>query len=297
MERTTQLYGVIGHPVAHSLSPFMMNRAFRQADVDAVYLRFDVEPEHFARAVEGLTALGARGANVTYPFKEEILHYVDVPSPDAQLIGAANTLLITDSQIIAHNTDAPGAANALETFAGLAPRDKNIFIFGAGGSARAAAVGLLRAGAGGVTFGVRTPDKAVAPLNKLRDAFPLQSIDFVPLGEALARDDFVGRLRQADVVINATPVGMGRGAESRHPPLVDSPDHIHPGQCYFDFVYHPGRTEFLETASDAGAGILGGVSQLVCQAVESFRQWTGRTFDARDMAEAMEAAFPERTIG
>jgi shikimate dehydrogenase len=294
MNKGTQLYGVIGHPVAHSLSPFIMNRAFRQAEIDAVYLPFDVAPEHLARAVEGLKALGARGVNVTYPFKEAIMQYADVPSPDAQLIGATNTLSVVEGQIIAHNTDAPGAAKALETFGGMQLSDKHVFLFGAGGSARAAAVGLLYAGAAGVTFGVRSPDKAVEPVQRLRDAFPLQAVDIVPIEDPAARDDLARQLLHANVVINATPIGMGGGDQ---PALIDDTGHIRSGQCFFDFVYYPGRTAFLETADAAGANVLGGLSLLVCQAVESFRQWTGGTFDPREMAVAMEAAFPGRAFG
>jgi shikimate dehydrogenase len=287
----TRLYGVIGHPVAHSLSPFILNRAFRQAGIDAVYLRFDVHPDQFQRAVAGLKALGARGANVTYPFKEAIVPYIDVPSPDADLIGAVNTLVFLDDQVVGHNTDAPGVVTALDSVAGVSPRDRNFFVFGAGGSARAAAVGLLRQGAASVVFGVRTAHNAVGPVTRVREAFPLQYVDVVPLFDEAAADDRRRAFQSADVVINATPVGMGRDAGSS---LIEAPEWIRPEQCFFDLVYQPGSTAFLETASARGARILGGVSLLVCQAVESFRQWTGDSFEAPAMLEALEAAFPER---
>lgn len=289
----TQLYGVIGHPVAHSLSPFLMNRAFRQLDIDAVYLRFDVQPDQLDRAIEGLTALGAYGANVTYPFKDEILHLVDLPSPDAELIGAVNTLAFRDHQIIGHNTDASGVAVALATFGEMPPDDKHVFIFGAGGSGRAAAVGLLREGAASVTFGVRSPRSVVETAKKFRASFPLQSVDVVPLDDSGALDYRRYAFERADVVINATPVGTRGGEET---PLVYDLDWIRPGQCFFDFVYHSGRTAFLESAASRGARVLGGLALLVCQAVDSFRLWTGRPFDVPAMFEALAAAFPERTV-
>lgn len=288
----TRLYGVLGHPVAHSLSPFIMNRAFRQSGIEAVYLRFNVRPHQFERAVDGLMALGARGVNITYPFKEQILDFVGVPSPDTNLIGAANTLVLADGQVIGHNTDASGTVAAIENVAGVSPRDKHFFVYGAGGSARAAAVGLLRAGAGGVTFGIRTPHKAVAPVGRLREEFPEQYVDIVPLDEDIALEDRRRAFSRADVVINATPVGMGRDSGAS---LIEDPGWIKSDQIFFDFVYHPGRTKFLETASASGANVIGGAALLVYQAAESYRQWTGGGFDGASMLEALETAFPERT--
>jgi shikimate dehydrogenase len=288
-----RLYGVLGHPVAHSLSPFIMNRAFRQSGIDAVYLRFDVRPDQLDRAVDGLRALGALGVNVTFPFKEEIVRLIDVPTPDASLIGAVNTVVMLQGQMVGHNTDASGTVGALEAAAGISPGDRHIFVFGAGGSARAAAVGVLGAGAASVIFGVRTPANAVGPVGRLRERFPLQAVDILPLDEPIARDDRRRAFQRADVVINATPVGMG--AESGAS-LIEDPDWISPEQCFFDFIYYPGRTRFLDTASARGATTVGGAALLVHQAAGSFRQWTGSSFDTAAMLDSLEAAFPERTV-
>jgi shikimate dehydrogenase len=288
-----ELYGVIGHPVAHSLSPFLMNRAFRARGVNAVYLRFDVRPGQLERAVEGLVTLGARGVNVTYPFKEDALYLVDVPTPETQLIGAVNTLDFRDGRIIGANTDTDGTVSALEIFGDLPPRDKHIFIDGAGGSARAAAPGLLRNGAAGVTFGLRNPEDYEKPVAYLRDHFTEATVAIAPLGDTGPTSDYREHFQRADVVINATPVGMGEDSEAS--PLAD-PSWIRPDQCVFDFVYHPGRTRLLEMAQQAGARPLGGVTLLVCQAAESFQQWTGATFETRTMKAALETAFPERSV-
>lgn len=290
---STHLYGLIGRPIAHSLSPFIMNRAFRQEEIDAVYLRFDVVPDRLAEAVEGLTALGARGVNVASPFKEDILPLVGVLSPDADLIGAVDTLVIHDRQIIGHNTGAEGVAAALRGFARISPANTRVFLFGAGGAARAAAVGLLRGGAASVTFGVRSSQDLVPVVARLSKAFPRQEVSVVPLHDVAGRDELKLAFERADIVINATPVGMGGGPQPR---LVAEPAWIRPGQCFFDFVYHPGHTGFLETALSHDARILGGASLLVCKAVESFRQWTGQSFDAHDMLETLGAAFPERSV-
>jgi shikimate 5-dehydrogenase len=154
-------------------------------------------------------------------------------------------------------------------------------------------VGLLGAGAASVTFGVRTPANAVGPVGRLRERFPLQAVDILPLDEPIARDDRRRAFRRAHVVINATPVGMGTDPGAS---LIEDPDWIDPEQCFFDFIYYPGRTRFLETASERGATIVGGAALLVHQAAGSFRQWTGSGFDTVAMLDSLEAAFPERTV-
>jgi shikimate dehydrogenase len=289
----THLYGLIGHPVAHSLSPFIMNRAFRQEEIDAVYLRFDVAGDKLAEAVEGLTALGARGVNVAGPFKEDILPLLGIISPDAELIGAVDTLVSHDGQIIGHHTGAEGVAAALRGLARVSIANARVFLFGAGAGARAAAVGLLRGGAASITFGVRSNRVTLPVVTRLSEAFPDRQIGLAPLHDAARQDELRGEFERADIVINATPVGMGGGPQPR---LITDPTWIRSGQCFFDFVYHPGHTGFLETALSHDARVLGGASLLVCKAVESFRQWTGRTFDAQEMLEALGAAFPERSL-
>ncbi len=248
------LYGVIGHPVAHSLSPFLMNRAFRGADLGAVYLRFDVQPGQFDQAVAGLATLGALGANVTYPYKEDALKIADLPTPEASLIGAVNTLVFRTDKIVGVNTDAEGTAEALRVFGGISIPDKHIFIYGGGGSARAAAVGLLRHGAATVTFGLRSPQKFTKNYDSIRETFPGQSLDIVAIEDTAAVDNYRDNFQRADVVINATPLGMG--ADKQSTPLTE-PSWIRSDQCFFDFVYFPGRTRFLEAAVKQGATAAG----------------------------------------
>lgn len=280
----TTLYGLIGNPVTHSLSPFIMNRAFYSAGLlDCVYVAFGINPEYLTSAINGLTAMGVAGLNVTYPYKEEILFHLDVISSDAEMIEAVNTLLFVEDEVQGYNTDAPGTATALETFAEVSLADKRVFIFGGGGAARAAALGVLQGGAERVTFGLRDRGKSVDLLDRYRYSFPEQSIDVVTLaGADTEREELLG---EANVVINATPVGMAGTPETS---LIENPSWIHSGQCFFDFVYHPKQTRFLETARMHGAKTLGGIALLVSQAVESFELWTGHTFDVKEMAAALE---------
>ena len=158
-EGKSLLFGLLGDPVAHSLSPFIMNRAFSALGLDAIYVAMGVRPDRLAMSFAGLTSLGIGGLNVTYPYKEEILYHVDAISPEAEIINAANTIARFDDELHAFNTDAPGTANAIETFTGTPVDGCNAFIYGVGGSARAAAYGLLERGVRNVTFGVRTSSR------------------------------------------------------------------------------------------------------------------------------------------
>jgi shikimate dehydrogenase len=284
-EGKSLLFGLIGDPVAHSLSPFIMNRAFAALGLDAIYVAFGVRPDRMAVSFAGLTSLGIGGLNVTYPYKEEILYHVDAISPEAEIINAANTIARYEDELHGFNTDAPGTAIALETFTSAQIEGARAFIFGVGGSARAAAYGLLERGAERITFGVRSMERGAMAAERLQYAFPEQGVDFVMLA---SREDSSVRkqaFRGANIVINATPVGM---IDEDHTQLIEDPAWISRGQTFFDFVYHSRRTLFLETAKRAGATTLGGLALLVAQASESFRIWTDQAFDVKAMAEAVE---------
>lgn len=282
----TLLYGLIGDPVSHSLSPFIMNRALRAVGLDAVYVAFGIRPDTLSQAIGGFAAAGAMGINVTFPFKEQVLYDLDAVSSDAELVQAVNTLILDDDEIAGYNTDAPGTASALEQFTDVEMEGNHAFIFGGGGSARAAAYGLLERGFERVTFAVRSGQKAEMIVDRFHYAFPEQSIDFVVLGEGGNRERRRRAFRDAGVVINATPVGMA-GVDNGL--LIEDTAWIHRAQCLFDFVYHPQRTPFLQAARSAGAKTLGGTALLVSQALESFRLWTDETFDVREMASAVES--------
>lgn len=280
----TLLFGLVGHPVAHSLSPFIMNRAFDWLGLDAMYVAFGVKPEYLQPSVAGLAAMGIAGLNVTYPYKEEILYHIDAVASEAEIINAVNTVMFFDDEIQGFNTDAPGTAIALETFTGMALEGARGLVYGMGGSGRAAAYGLLERGAERVTFAVRDVSKGPMILERFHYAFPEQDVDVV---HASGIEDIMPRrdaFRGADVVINATPVGMeGFPAGT----VIEDAMWIRPEQVFFDFVYHPRQTAFLETARNAGAQTLGGIALLVAQASESFRIWTDHGFDIKEMAEAV----------
>lgn len=283
---STALYGLIGNPVSHSLSPFIMNQAFRRHGTDAIYMAFSVKPEALANAIDGFVAVGAAGFNVTYPFKEAVLKHADILSPDAELIHAVNTVVLNEGKIHGYNTDAPGAAYALEVCARLSLDGKHVFIFGAGGAARAIACGVLQKGAHSVTFCTRSPEKAGEFVERYRTTFSGRVIDCVILQDPDNADGRRRAFERADVVINATPIGMDVVEEFA---LIENADWISPQQCFFDLVYHPRKTAFLEAAGSRGARTLDGLTLLVSQAAVSFRLWTGQSFDVKHMLEAVES--------
>jgi shikimate dehydrogenase len=288
-----RLYGLIGHPVGHSLSPFILNRAFAESGIDAVYAAFEVLEDRFPAAARSLAAFGIAGANVTYPYKERILEYATRRSPIVDSVLAANTLLISPAVLEAHNTDAPGAVEAVREIGGVAPTGKNVVIFGSGGAGRAAAYGFLDAGALKVTFAVRDPSRSVARLEALRRAFADRVA--VPLPAHGSPNLIAQSVEEADIIVNATPVGM-EGLEARKPAggeLIEE-DRIEARHCCFEFVYHPRSTPFLAAASRRGARTVDGLALLVAQAAETFRLWTGREFSLKSMYDAVVVEYSRR---
>ncbi len=252
----TRLVILLGHPVTHSLSPKIHNAAFAAAGVDAVYVACDVPPGRVADAVRGLAALGALGANVTVPHKRDALSAADVATPEARLVGAANTLWLEGGRRVhADNTDAVALRAVLREDAGVRAGDRAVIV-GAGGAARAAAVALGRLGAA-VSVHARRPGASA-------DVVELALRAGAPQAAAYGG----GAAAPPKIVINATPLGW-RGEALPDPWL-----HLGEGQVALDLTY--GRdTPFLEAARRRGAGAIDGLAMLVGQAALAFERWTG----------------------
>jgi shikimate dehydrogenase len=272
--------------VRHSLSPFIMNRAIEEFGIDAEYAIFDTPDDRFDEAARSLRAMGIAGVNITYPYKERILAHADRRSPAVGIIGAANAVTVRPDCVEADNTDAEGAARALEVIGGVALAGKKALILGMGGSGRAAAYGILETGAARVVFAARDPMKSAPAVERLRKAFPNAVVEAVRVRgdeNRLARS-----IAEAEIIINATPVGMSgldktSGASGAAALIDDSL--IEERHFCFEFVYHPRVTPFLEAAARRGARSLDGVSLLVAQARSTFRLWTGMEFSLETMYE------------
>jgi len=278
----TQLVGLIGWPVGHSLSPAMHNAAFDALGMNWRYVALPVAPGTVAEAVRGLAALGFRGANVTVPHKMDVLKALDRSSDDACALGAVNTVCVEDEDgepvLVGHNTDHEGLIDALSV-AGFDPAGEAAVVVGAGGVARATVHGLLRAGANRVTVLARSVDRAERLVRDFDDGRLLAG--------QLTDEALVEVAGRGALLIHATPVGMGANAErSIWPDGVPYPRET----VAYDLVYTPRRTKLLRQASASGALCLGGLGMLVAQGARSFELWTGRNAPVDVMKCACEEA-------
>ena len=270
---STALYGVLGHPIAHSRSPAMHNAAFAHLGIDAVYVALPVPPERLAEGVQGAFALGFQGLNVTVPHKQAALALCATVDAAAAQVGAVNTMRRSPRGWEGFNTDAP-ACRALLAAAGLS-RGARALLVGAGGAARAAAFALVRAGVG-VRIAARRPDAA----RELAEAFGPATPAGVPIPQAVAWDALAEECAAADALVNGTSVGL-----AGHPPVLPG---VAPrkGQIVVDFVY--GDTDLARRARAAGARLVTGEQLLVRQGALAFTLWTGRSAPEAVMAAAVE---------
>jgi len=274
----TTVYGVLGSPIAHSLSPVMHNAAFAALDLEAAYIAFVVDKERAEMAIRGARALGFGGLNITFPLKEAALHYC---KPDAlsQRIGAVNTI---DRAGAGYNTDGIGAVRALEE-AGVTVKDASIVLLGAGGAAKAIAAQLLLSGAR-VLVANRTASRSLILAQQMTAANINCGCGDI---EAHSLNEVDRLLREARVLINATTVGMRGVLEGQT--LVASAQ-MHPGLVVFDIVYHPLETPLLREARAAGLQTIDGVKMLVHQGAASFALWTALDPPVQTMEAAVREA-------
>ncbi|MGB2842755.1 MAG: shikimate dehydrogenase [Halobacteriota archaeon] len=250
-----KIYGIIGDPIEHSLSPVMHNAAFEKLGLDAVYLAFGVAQEELGDAIKGAKSLGIAGLNVTIPLKEKALSFVNAEVV-AKKIGAINTI---DFSIgVGYNTDGIGSLRVLKETVGEL-KGKNVLILGAGGAAKAISYYLDTEGAR-VTIANRTKERAAQLASNLRNA------NSIGLDAELKE-----HVKDSDILINATSVGMHPHEDAT---LVNA-DMMHPDLVVFDIVYNPVDTKLLREAKKAGVKkVVDGVKMLVYQGAASFRIWT-----------------------
>jgi 3-dehydroquinate dehydratase/shikimate dehydrogenase len=263
------VYGVVGDPISHSLSPAIMNAALRRENVNGVFL--PLQTKSMKDLLACVREIPIYGLAITMPYKEGILPYLDNTDPFTAKIGACNTVVRSqDGKLYGFNTDTSGVVRPLEQRLPL--NDARILVLGAGGAARAAVFGLKERGA------------QVSILNRS-----------LPAAQKLARQAKARVVKRADlkkldfdVIINATPVGMGNTRES---PL--NTDEIK-AQLVFDMVYDPAETRLLQLAKERGAQIIAGSEMFVHQAARQFEIWTGKPAPREDMLRIVQTALEQR---
>lgn len=270
----TTVVGVIGDPVAHSLSPLLHNTAFAALGLDWVSVGFLVPAGQAAAALAGMRALGIAGLSVTMPHKDAAWALVDERTEAAQRLGAVNCVCRRGARLVGENTDGEGLVESLAHGAGFSPAGARCVVIGAGGAARAVVLALAGAGAGEVVVVNRTAARAEA-------AAALAG----PVGRVGTAADVPG----AALVVQATPVGLAGSAAEHQVPPVD-PSVLGAGQLAVDLVYHPRVTPWLAAAGERGARTLGGLGMLVHQAARQVEAWTGQAPPVHEMWRAAERA-------
>ncbi len=273
----TKVVAVIGDPVQHSLSPRIHNAAFAELGLDWAYVAFGVQAGGGGAALEAMRTLKIAGLNVTMPLKAEIAAAIETKTAVVHKLDACNCVYWSGSTLVGDNTDGDGFVASLEAEHGVSPEGMCVAVLGAGGAARAIIDALSRHGAERIFVMNRTPEAARVAAG-LSSAAEVASADMVSM---------------ADLVINATSVGMG---VDRSLPL--DPAHLRSTQIVADIVYQPHRTGLLEAAENVGAKTLGGLGMLVHQAAASFERFTGvaAPLDAMTRAASLALAHHERRV-
>jgi shikimate dehydrogenase len=270
---TTQIYGVIGDPIAHSLSPSLQNPAFAALGLDAVYVTFRVSPYALGDALRGLLAVNVRGINVTVPHKSDVLRYLKGVTDTARRIGAVNTLRNDSGHWIGENTDATGFIRSLEPL-GMNLSGSSVGVLGAGGAARGVAVGLLEAGTSHLIVCNRSNERAITLVELLQESFGQQSISAVSL-EELEKEEL-------DLLVNTTTVGSDG---------LSSPAQLNNFKglgAVVDIIYRPSQTPLLHEAQKLGLPYLNGGGMLLYQGAAAFSFWTGEAAPEAIMRKALD---------
>ena len=280
-ESETQLIGLIGWPVEHSVSPAMHNAAFEATGLPWHYTLLPTPPGRIKAALTGLKAQGYRGANVTVPHKQAVMPHLDEIADPARAIGAVNTIIAQEGQLIGYNTDGDGFLAALRE-AGFEPAGRSALVLGAGGAARAVVYALAQAGCA-VTIHNRTVQRAAQLAHHMQDAGVHAPVTWLPITATLSDLD----LARFDLLVNATPVGMWPQTDaSPWPETLPLPSRW----TVFDLVYNPTETRLLAQARAAGATTVGGLGMLVHQGALAFERWTGHSPPREVMQAACQQA-------
>jgi shikimate dehydrogenase len=274
----TKIIGLIGENIENSLSPLIHNQIIFKYSLNFCYLPFQVAETDLGKAIQGIKALNIRGVNITFPYKEKAIEFLDEVEESARRIGAVNTIVNNKGILTGYNTDVIGFKKSLQDNGKFVIKEKNAVILGAGGAARGVIYTLLEEGIEEISIFNRTLEKAEKIKQDFSLFFPQSSINIF----SFEQDNIKDKIEEAHLLVNATSLGM--------PPKIDNtplPDEklFHPDLLVYDLIYHPARTLFLRQAERAGAKIINGLPMLVYQGIESFFLWSGLKVEGKEALE------------
>ena len=275
---STKIVGVFGYPVKHTASPCMHNAAFEAIGLNWVYLPFEVKPELLESAVKALMPINIEGVNLTIPHKKAVVPFLDELSPEAEFIGAVNTIVKKGNKLVGYNTDGQGFIKALEEEK-ISPEGKSILILGAGGAANAIIYQLLVEGAKRIIVANRTVEKAKALGKHFKEK---GKIEVLHLDNSMKSS-----IKDIDILINTTSVGM-KEADLL---LVDEDVLAKSLEAVVDIIYSPLETKLLRTAKKKGIKTVNGLGMLLHQGALSFELWTGKKAPMKVMRKALYKKF------
>jgi shikimate dehydrogenase len=277
----SRLVGLLGNPVAHSLSPLFQNHIFRKLNLPFVYIPLEVKKENLHTALHALRTLNFAGANITIPYKKDVLHYCDVLSDLSEITGTVNTLYFKDGLLHGTTTDADGFFKALLDM-GHDVTNGDIVVLGNGGTARTLGFALVKyEKINSLTFIGRDQGRVGTLTKEINEktGFP------VKMGLFTSKE-CKESLKKCSLLVNTTSVGMH--PDSKSTPLTK--DLFHENMTVFDTIYNPAETMFLHDAKEAGCKTQNGLRMLLYQGLESFKHWTGveASLDLLDINEIQD---------
>ena len=277
----TRLAAVVANPIKHSISPFIHNSAFEATNTNGVYLAWEVDAAELAETVANIRRYQMYGINLSMPYKEQVIPYLDQLSEEACLIGAVNTVVNREGTLIGYNTDGKGFFKSLPSFK---ISRKRLVLLGAGGAAKAILAQAILDGVSQISVFVRSSsmEKTRPYLEKIQNATGFR-VDLFALEDV---QDFQDSITQADLLVNATSVGMD-GSSQPIPTSIVLPEKL----MVADVIYQPFETPFLKWARNQGNQSINGLGMLLYQAAEAFELWTGKEMPTDQIWELLKQKY------
>ena len=277
----TRLAAVVANPIKHSISPFIHNSAFEATNTNGVYLAWEVDATELAETVANIRRYQMYGINLSMPYKEQVIPYLDQLSAEACLIGAVNTVVNREGTLIGYNTDGKGFFKSLPSFK---ISRKRLVLLGAGGAAKAILAQAILDGVSQITVFVRSSSmgKTRPYLEKMQNATGFR-VDLFALEDI---QDLQDSITQADLLVNATSVGMD-GSSQPIPTSIVLPEKL----IVADVIYQPFETPFLKWARNQGNQSINGLGMLLYQAAEAFELWTGKEMPTDQIWELLKQKY------